>query len=294
MKIQKIIQTICTLLLTVIIIPIFAQDEGGTLTTELNLITIKKGDGNREFNTTLLDENEKAAVSCNIHFYMASGDSAILLGSAETNEEGKAQLVVPKNQEWVKDTGAFITVTSEFEGNEQLDPSMSEITFKDAKLNLEFIEEDSVKMVYISGVIIYTDGEERPIADQDVYLYVPRMFSQLKIGDGWLEEDGRGGLEFPVKVIGDTLGNILVFARIEEHDELGNVETSAIIDWATPRWKHPREIPERELWTPIAPLWMIVTLIIMLLGVWGHYIYAIIQLIKIRKIGKKEKIKESI
>jgi hypothetical protein len=34
---------------------------------------------------------------------------------------------------------------------------------------------------------------------------------------------------------------------------------------------------------------MIITLIIMLAGVWGHYLYAIIQLLRIKKIGRKEK-----
>jgi hypothetical protein len=43
----------------------------------------------------------------------------------------------------------------------------------------------------------------------------------------------------------------------------------------------------RELWTPIAPLWMIITLIIMLTGVWAHYIYAIIQLVLIKRSKNK-------
>ena len=34
---------------------------------------------------------------------------------------------------------------------------------------------------------------------------------------------------------------------------------------------------------------MIITLIVMLTGVWGHYIYAIIQLILINRAGKVKK-----
>jgi len=45
--------------------------------------------------------------------------------------------------------------------------------------------------------------------------------------------------------------------------------------------------PSRSLWSSGAPIWMITTLIILLTGVWSHYLYAIIQLIKIRKEGKK-------
>ncbi len=56
-----------------------------------------------------------------------------------------------------------------------------------------------------------------------------------------------------------------------------------MISWATPKRLINAEGPARELWTPIAPMWMIITLIIMLAGVWGHYIYAIVQLIGIRR-----------
>ena len=89
--------------------------------------------------------------------------------------------------------------------------------------------------------------------------------------------------EFPTSIIGDSLGNVLVISRLEDHYDYGNVEVSGEIKWAIPKKLLTAERPVRELWTPIAPLWMIITLIIMLSGVWGHYIYAIIQLIKIRR-----------
>jgi len=38
-----------------------------------------------------------------------------------------------------------------------------------------------------------------------------------------------------------------------------------------------------------APLWMIITLIVMLTGVWAHYIYAIYELIIIKFHKEKDK-----
>ena len=95
-----------------------------------------------------------------------------------------------------------------------------------------------------------------------------------------------GYIDFPPSLIGDSLGNILVIARPEDHYDYGNVEVSAEINWAIPKKLLSAEGPVRKLWTPIAPLWMIITLIIMLSGVWGHYIYAIIQLVKIKRSKK--------
>ncbi|HZX63428.1 MAG TPA: hypothetical protein VFE66_09465, partial [Bacteroidales bacterium] len=96
-----------------------------------------------------------------------------------------------------------------------------------------------------------------------------------------------GKVEYTMKLVGDSLGNIIVLARIEENDKFGNVQGQSSISWGIPKQYYLAERPTRELWTPIAPIWMIVTLITMLTGVWAHYIYAVIQLIKIKQISKK-------
>jgi hypothetical protein len=78
----------------------------------------------------------------------------------------------------------------------------------------------------------------------------------------------------------------MVMAMIEESDLYGFVEGKNTINWAIHKHFIPAERPTRELWTPVAPLWMIITLIIMLLGVWAHYVYAVIQLAKIKRSSK--------
>ena len=86
------------------------------------------------------------------------------------------------------------------------------------------------------------------------------------------------------------MGNIIIVAKIEENDLYGNVEGQSSITWGIPKQYYLAEMPTRELWTPIAPLWMIVTLITMLTGVWAHYFYAIIQLVLIRRSSRQKKL----
>jgi hypothetical protein len=81
----------------------------------------------------------------------------------------------------------------------------------------------------------------------------------------------------------------LVIAKIEENDNFGNVQGKSTVSWGIPKQYFLAERPARELWTPVAPVWMIVTLIVMLLGVWGHYIYAVIQLVIIKRHSKQKK-----
>ncbi|MCK5367862.1 MAG: hypothetical protein KAQ62_04895, partial [Cyclobacteriaceae bacterium] len=53
-------------------------------------------------------------------------------------------------------------------------------------------------------------------------------------------------------------------------------------------------IPTRALWHTNAPLWMIITLIILLVGVWGHYIFVIINLFKLKSLSSKKKITKTV
>ncbi len=233
------------------------------------------------------DSGEIPVIDAPVTFFVATDTGNLELGTVNSNEEGKAVLTIDPAMKLPFNEEGYMTFTSSFDGNDRFEMTEAELAIKDAWINISFVIEDSVKMIKYEGGVIDIDGSEIPLADDDIYLFVPRMFNLMPIEEGWLEEDGRGSMEFPLNLIGDSTGMIKVIARIEEHYEYGNLEASAKIDWALHKHSERREGPHRELWTPIAPLWMIITLIIMLAGVWGHYMYAVIQLYKIKKAGKK-------
>jgi hypothetical protein len=80
---------------------------------------------------------------------------------------------------------------------------------------------------------------------------------------------------------------ITIIARLEDNPSFGNVEKREIIGWGIPTSYSPSRT-HKALWTKTPPTWMIVTLSILLAGVWGHYLFAIISLIII-KIDAKRK-----
>jgi hypothetical protein len=116
------------------------------------------------------------------------------------------------------------------------------------------------------------------------------MFSLLPIGEATLDESGSAAVEFPASLPGDKEGNITVIARFEEHAEFGNVEKKSTLKWGLPS-NYSVPAGHRALWTKTAPKWMIYTLSVLLSGVWGHYLFALISLIRIR-IAAKKKAKE--
>jgi len=224
-----------------------------------------------------------------IAFSASNSTNQVDLGIAYTDSSGFAYLTVPLDPPLPVDDEGMITYIADFQGTDKYYESSEMFMSKPCALEVSFFEEDSVKYIRVTGTQVSAEGEVEPIADESVYLFVPSLFNPLPVGEIWLEGDGSGYVEFPSTVIGDSTGKILVIARIDEHDLFGFVKGETMSTWAIPKHFLAQDKPTRELWTPVAPLWMMITLLIMLAGVWGHYIYAVIQLIKIKRSANTEK-----
>jgi hypothetical protein len=171
-----------------------------------------------------------------------------------------------------------------FSGNAQ---DEAENTFKDVVLNMTLTEVDSIKTVTVTAHT-FKDGNEIPVSGESVSVFVPRMFSNLIIGELTLDESGAASLEFPSDLPGGKDGNLTIVAAFIDNSTYGNVEKREIIHWGIPTDYLPTS--HRALWTQRAPRWMIYTLSLLLAGVWGHYFFAIISLIRI-KIDARRKAK---
>jgi hypothetical protein len=224
-----------------------------------------------------------------VKFSVAGKDSSETIGHVKTGTDGVAVIKVPAKRMYFRNTEGMITFKAEYAGDVKYEASEGESGLKPGKLIVSFYEEDSVRYVKVTALQLETDGKEKPLGSQTVLVYVPRMLSLLKIAEITLDSLGIGSAEFPGDIVGDSTGNLTVIAQIEENDVYGNIRAEAKINWGLPKHLLSPEKPTRELWTPVAPLWMIITLIIMLSGVWGHYLYTIVQLIRIKRIGQQQK-----
>ena len=239
-------------------------------------LSIKKGE------TTLYLENAL------VEFTASNGTINKLLGNAKTDQEGNAVFKVAVTG-LPSDNAGMVAYSAKFTGNDKYPLAEASFNAKPAKIRLFFTIEDSLRVLKITASQKNDKSEEIAIPKETVFIYIPRLFSLLKIGEIALDENGTGTLEFPKEIVGDTLGNLVVVAKIEEHDKFGFVQGRNTINWGVHKQYYKAEVPSRELWTPIAPLWMIITLIVMLAGVWAHYMYAVYELIMIKRLSKKDK-----
>ena len=198
-----------------------------------------------------------------------------------TDEKGVAIFNVSLDNSLVDDGKGSWPFISEYEGNDTIEGASAEISVKDMNLEMELNVVDSIKMVNVSAFRT-EKGIRIPVTGEIVTLYVPRMFSLLPVGEITLDDMGSGSAEFPNDLPGDNEGNLKILARIEDHPDYGTIEKSSTVNWGTiPGFSIPSS--HRALWTKTAPKWMIYTLTILLTGVWGHYLYTIICLVRIKK-----------
>ncbi|NVO20283.1 MAG: hypothetical protein HXX13_11310 [Bacteroidetes bacterium] len=267
----------------------------GPAETSMSFICTSTSDDSIQLKAVISVKHDKGPTflaNAPVKFTAKAGDSESEVGIAKTDFRGSAVLKVPAHNKFSRNAQQLIEFKAAFTGNEKFASANGEFAIKPSKMVVTFYEEDSVRHVKVTASQLNSDGTESPIGATDVTISVPKMLSMLKVASISVDSTGTGTAEFPRDIIGDSLGNLNVVATIDENDTYGNVMAKADIKWGLPKHLISPDRPSRELWTPVAPLWMIITLIIMLAGVWGHYLFAVIQLIMIKKSSKVKVEKE--
>ncbi len=251
-------------------------------TPDLTFTVKKLTDGSYELKSrlTYMDRKIDFPIAGAAINYSVDSESPLNIEGNVTDKNGyayayiKPGVILPRSKEGV------ITINATYSGNELYESASGEALFNEARIKVTCEMVDTIQTVKVEGFKINPDGSESPLAEETVVVSVQRMFSRLPVGEVTLDESGTGSLEFPVNLPGDSIGNLHVVAFIAEHETYGNLESAATVQWGIPKQKVL--VTHRALWTQIAPLWMIVSLTILLVGVWAHYAYVIFQLRRIK------------
>ena len=233
-------------------------------------------------------ERDASISGAEVVFYNMAGEDSRQLEAVFTDMKGEAEFRIEKGSEKLINLGGNYTFGAVFEGNQQYESAEDMVELRPLNLHLEFIEIDSVKTIQAEAFEVDPEGMPIPLDATDIYFFAPRSFSLLPVGDGWFEE-GKAQLEFPTSLPGDSIGNLTIIAKIEDHELYGNVEAVAVKDWGLAM---PRVVIEkrRGLGDTDAPLWMVYTLIVLLSIVWFHYMYVFYLMIKIKKLRRNQEV----
>ncbi len=270
-------------LLTTYQIQLFAQ-ETENISPNVELVGIQKPDKSIDLKASVkakVNGKVRKMHSLKIHFFQISDSAETEIGSLNADNSGTAVLNV-KPEVIVNNKDGLIKFKAVVNANKNMDEGSAEIGIKWAVLSITPETSEDAKSISLK-LIDLTGGSETPVPNITIGIYVNRTFKPLKIAEGTTDENGEAVVDFPNDLPGDASGNLTVIAKIEEDENYGNLEASFIGEkWGSKvSFKH-QELP-RALWSSHPPLWMLITFIILMTAVWGHFIVIIFELFRLRK-----------
>lgn len=252
------------------------------ISPSLAFVCVQKGDNTVNLNAALKTKIKGTFIKLphlKIKFVRINGEAENELGFVITNGEGKAVFTVKDSL--LPDSEGKLHFKALFAGNKSMEPAEEEVIVKKARLEIVPVKEDSLLTVKVKLVDVGT-GIEVPVKETELGIFIKRSFLPMKIGTATTDENGEASLEIPNNLPGDTKGNITLLVKLDENETYGNLEASAIQPWGVPVSAVIEKQP-RALWSPHPPIWMLITFIVLMTVVWGHFFVIVYQLWRLRK-----------
>ena len=211
-----------------------------------------------------------------------------LIASVLTNNNGKAKAIIPPQLKDAWDSAAQHTflVVAEAAGKEER--TTSEFVIRKAKISLDTSSAEGAKSISVI-VMKYENNSWVPVKDVEMKIGIERLGGILPAGDEetyTTDSTGTATSEFKKdKLPGSKDGSLVLIARVEDNDELGNLIIEKKVPWGIATTRDNSFFNQRALWSTRfkTPLWLLFMAYSIVIGVWGTLIYLIIQLIKIKR-----------
>lgn len=270
------------LLLSLTTVSSFAQ-EAENVSPSIEFTAVQKADNSIDLKAALKAKIETGFIKLyfqKVKFYALQDTAGTELGFAVTDRNGKAVFNVKPEALKVNADGT-VHFKALLEAKKNLDEASEELTFTRARLEITPAKEDSLLTAKVRLIDLAT-GQEVPVPETTVGIFVHRSFYPLKVGEGTTDANGEAVIEVPGNLPGDAKGNITLLAKIDENEKYGALEASSVQPWGYAVSDQDQALP-RALWSGHAPLWMLITFFILVTTVWGHYIVIIYELFRLRK-----------
>jgi hypothetical protein len=218
-----------------------------------------------------------------------------LVSKVQTDENGKAKAVIPPQLKsiWSSAEQHNFVVVAEPTGKEGETPS--EFTIRKAKISIDTSSTDGTKNISVT-VMKYENNSWVPVKDAEVKIGIQRLGGILPAGDEENYTTDSTGIvngEFKKDSLpGNEHGDLMLIARVEDNDELGNLIIEKDVPWGVATKADNSFFNQRALWSTRfrTPLWLLFMAYTIVIGVWGTIVYLVVQLIKIKNQSSPKEI----
>ena len=221
-----------------------------------------------------------------ISFYIGSESPSHLLGKASTDDKGQAFLMIPPaaKDEWNKSPKQVFLIVSD--SSDLYNGANASIDLTKAKIKIDTAEDKKI----VATLLEQKNSAWVPVPEVDLKIAVKRLGGNLNISETpTYTTDSLGIAQADYKYLnlpGDSAGNLILIASVEDNDVYGNLTTEKTVPWGTAA-KYISTYNERSLFARrgLSPLWLEWMAYSITAGVWFILFYLFFQIRKIKKLG---------
>ena len=157
----------------------------------------------------------------------------------------------------------------------------------DVRLLLDIQEQDKLMLAELTGLT--KEGKRVGLQGIEMSFLVKRSFGYLDVSgeDAYTDGEGKVKVQFPTDLPGDREGHVDLLVKVTDDAFYGEITENRIATLGVPT-DPVNPLDERAMWgtSAKAPIWIIVTFIGGVLGIWGVIFLVLFQLIKLPRLAK--------
>jgi len=226
-----------------------------------------------------------------VNVYIGEETDENLMEKVTTNEKGEARAYIPASAKGLWDSLETFNFIAVSEKTKDFEPETAELEIAKARLQIDTLTEDDTRSIVVK-ITQLKDGQWEPADEVDIRVLVKRSLGNLLVDtdEDFYTTDSTGTITAEYKrdsLYGDQDGDLMIIARTDDNELFGNIFAAQKVNWGVaPSLEN--NFHKRSLWAPRfrTPYWLLGLAYLIIGSVWGTMIYLIIQIFKLRKLGK--------
>ena len=167
------------------------------------------------------------------------------------------------------------TFLATFDGDKKFEPAKADLTVSPARILISASDDKKIT----ASVMELKGNAWVPVKDVELKIAVRRLGGDLPVNETptfTTDSTGKASADFKRDSIpGDSKGNIILVAKIEDNDQYGNLSVETTVPWGA-KFQYVSTFNQREAYLLArdkAPIWLQVIAYSIIVAVWGILIY---------------------
>jgi len=228
-----------------------------------------------------------------INLFFNTETSQGFMGRIETNSNGAGSLSLPARFKDQFDSLFSFKFIGTLIQNDSFEDQSTELEITKAKIELALEGIDSARTIH-AKVLAFQDTGWVAQPETEIKLVVRRLMSDLAATEEetfTTDKNGEALAEFILGIPGDAQGNIIIGAKIDDHEMYGSLVSTKTAKWGVPLDpdnSFAKSFAKRTLWATRdkTPLWLLIFPNLIIVTVWGIIFYLIYLIVRIIKLGR--------